>query len=123
MHQVSADAWPCQALSLSFRRLALAGPVPSVLQIARPGVFRRLRIRTERSRQPIRTTTFELLRRDALFDPLLDGTRRLEAIEARTAAAMAHAWQHEEAHPVTLLRPHLVEHGFVVADRVLRRDA
>src|SRR3569833_1882940 len=55
-------------------RFALAaGPVPSILHITRPGIFRRLRIRTQRPGQAVRTAPFELFGRDALLDPLLDG--------------------------------------------------
>jgi len=53
------------------------------------------RLAGEQAGQSVRTMAFELLGHDALLDPLLDGTRRIEAIEARTAAAMAHARQHE----------------------------
>src|SRR5882672_680248 len=104
------------------RRRRFAKPVRCIFQVAGSLVFCILWIGTQRTCKTLRSSSHHLIGSDTLFDPFLYRADRVERVDARTAAAMAHSGSHEKTHPVALIVAHLVEDGVVVPNRRFRSD-
>src|SRR5262249_50258208 len=101
-----------------------ARPVRRVLEIAAALVFRVLRIRAQRTGEARRPVGgWNRRRRYVLLAPLLERPDRVERVGTVAAAAVPHAWHHEQPREVgDVPAAHFLHDAVVVLDGVDRRD-
>src|SRR5262249_29186762 len=102
--------------------LSLASKVGRIVRTSHAFILRHLRILAQRPRHVDAiaryVTTQHLIGRNAGFAPALERTHVIHLIRTGAASAVSHAGNHEETHPVVLLRTHFGKNAVVVIDSV-----